>query len=84
VPANQRYWDWWPPGRCNRGIGDELFLTERGVEKHVRNIYSKLELPLAGADHRRVLAALTYISGAERQSRERPPSARARQRKASV
>jgi DNA-binding NarL/FixJ family response regulator len=49
-------------GRSNRGIGEQLQLTDRGVEKHITNIYSKLDIPDASLDHRRVLAVLTYLS----------------------
>lgn len=49
-------------GRSNQGMADALFLTERGVEKHITNIYSKLEIPSASSDHRRVLAVLTYLA----------------------
>jgi DNA-binding NarL/FixJ family response regulator len=49
-------------GRSNRGIGEQLHLTDRGVEKHITNIYSKLDIPEASLDHRRVLAVLSYLS----------------------
>ena len=49
-------------GRSNQGMADTLFLTERGVEKHITNIYSKLEIPSASSGHRRVLAVLTYLT----------------------
>lgn len=48
-------------GRSNRGIAETLIVTERAVEKHVTSIFSKLDLPPAGDDHRRVLAVLTYL-----------------------
>ncbi|MEV0648079.1 response regulator transcription factor [Phytomonospora sp. NPDC050363] len=51
-------------GRSNAAISRRLFLTEAGVGKHVRGILSKLELPPAGDDHRRVLAVLAYLRGA--------------------
>jgi len=31
------------------------------VEKHVSNIFGKLDLPAAADDHRRVLAVLTFL-----------------------
>jgi DNA-binding NarL/FixJ family response regulator len=51
-------------GRSNQGIGEELCLTDRGVEKHITNIYAKLDIPGAPVDHRRVLAVLAYLQGA--------------------
>jgi DNA-binding NarL/FixJ family response regulator len=53
-------------GRSNRGIGEQLQLTDRGVEKHITNIYSKLDILDASANHRRVLAVLRYLSGSRR------------------
>jgi DNA-binding NarL/FixJ family response regulator len=48
-------------GRSNRAIAQELVITERAVEKHVTNIFSKLNLTSTADDHRRVLAVLTYL-----------------------
>lgn len=48
-------------GRSNTGIAAALVVTEGAVEKHVSNIFSKLDLPLAERDHRRVLAVLRYL-----------------------
>ena len=48
-------------GRSNRAIGDELVVSDGAVEKHVSNIFSKLDLPPAPGDHRRVLAVLRYL-----------------------
>jgi DNA-binding NarL/FixJ family response regulator len=50
-------------GRSNQGIAQRLVVTERAVEKHVTSIFSKLMLPAATADHRRVLAVLAYLRG---------------------
>jgi DNA-binding NarL/FixJ family response regulator len=50
-------------GRSNQGIAERLVVTERAVEKHVTSIFSKLRLPAATADHRRVLAVLAYLRG---------------------
>ena len=48
-------------GLSNRAIASRLFVTERTVEAHVKQIFQKLSLD-AGADtHRRVLAVLTYL-----------------------
>jgi DNA-binding NarL/FixJ family response regulator len=48
-------------GRSNAGIASRLFVTEGTVEKHVRSILTKLTLPEAEDDHRRVLAVLTFL-----------------------
>lgn len=48
-------------GRSNSAIAEALFVTERAVEKHVANIFTKLDLPVSGADHRRVLAVLRFL-----------------------
>jgi DNA-binding NarL/FixJ family response regulator len=48
-------------GRSNNGIAGRLFITEGAVEKHVRSVLTKLHLPTAQDDHRRVLAVLTYL-----------------------
>jgi DNA-binding NarL/FixJ family response regulator len=48
-------------GRTNRAIADELFISERGVERHVTSIFSKRDPPPTEQDHRRVLAVLTYL-----------------------
>jgi DNA-binding NarL/FixJ family response regulator len=48
-------------GRSNGAIADRLVITERGVEKHVGNIFIKFDLPPSDADHRRVLAVLRYL-----------------------
>jgi DNA-binding NarL/FixJ family response regulator len=50
-------------GRSNRAIAETLFVTGGAVEKHVRSIFGKLGLAQTGADHRRVLAVLTYLQG---------------------
>jgi DNA-binding NarL/FixJ family response regulator len=48
-------------GRTNRAIAAELFISERGVERHVTSIFAKLGLPTTEQDHRRVLAVLAYL-----------------------
>jgi DNA-binding NarL/FixJ family response regulator len=50
-------------GRSNNAIAAELVVTERAVEKHVTNIFGKLDLRPTGQDHRRVLAVLAYLKG---------------------
>ena len=48
-------------GKNNAAIGAALFLTERGVEKHINAIFSKLGLSEEKDLHRRVKAALIYL-----------------------
>lgn len=53
-------------GRSNAGVARRLWVAEGTVEKHVRSILNKLDLPETDDDHRRVLAVLTYLDGARR------------------
>ena len=48
-------------GRTNAAMAGALGVSERAVEKHVTAIFSKLDLPPATADHRRVLAVLAFL-----------------------
>jgi DNA-binding NarL/FixJ family response regulator len=48
-------------GLSNAGIGKRIWVTEGTVEKHVRSILTKLNLPEAGDDHRRVRAVIMYL-----------------------
>ncbi len=48
-------------GRSNAAMAQALVVTERAVEKHVTAILSKLDLPPAVDDHRRVLAVLMFL-----------------------
>jgi DNA-binding NarL/FixJ family response regulator len=48
-------------GRSNAAIAAQLVVTERAVEKHVTNIFSKLGLDAGTETHRRVLAVLRYL-----------------------
>jgi DNA-binding NarL/FixJ family response regulator len=50
-------------GKSNRGIAQELVVTEAAVEKHVTGIFHKLGLGPTPTEHRRVLAVLTYLQG---------------------
>jgi DNA-binding NarL/FixJ family response regulator len=51
-------------GRSNSAMADALVVSERAVEKHVTAILSKLDLPPAAEDHRRVLAVLRFLHSA--------------------
>jgi DNA-binding NarL/FixJ family response regulator len=48
-------------GRTNSAIADHLVVSERAIEKHISNIFSKLGLSSSDSDHRRVLAVLAYL-----------------------
>jgi DNA-binding NarL/FixJ family response regulator len=48
-------------GRSNAAMTQALGVSERAVEKHVTAIFSKLDLPRAVDDHRRVLAVLMFL-----------------------
>jgi len=51
-------------GRSNAGIAHRLWVTEGTVEKHVRSILTKLNLPETGDDHRRVVSGDRLPRGA--------------------
>ncbi|MBO0812828.1 MAG: response regulator transcription factor [Microlunatus sp.] len=48
-------------GRTNGAIAGTLAISERAVEKHIANIFTKLDLSPSDTDHRRVLAVLRYL-----------------------
>ncbi len=48
-------------GRSNGAIAGRIIVSERAVEKHISNIFTKLGLPPSDSDHRRVLAVLAYL-----------------------
>ncbi|MEZ5143159.1 MAG: response regulator transcription factor [Acidimicrobiales bacterium] len=48
-------------GRSNAAIAAALVVSEGAVEKHVSSIFTKLDLPPAESDHRRVLAVLRFL-----------------------
>ncbi|CAN5683676.1 response regulator transcription factor [soil metagenome] len=50
-------------GRSNTNISQTLVVSDGTVEKHIRNIFTKLTLPPDDAQHRRVLAVLAYLRG---------------------
>jgi DNA-binding NarL/FixJ family response regulator len=53
-------------GLTNAGIANRLVVSERTVEAHVRHILTKLDIAETDDGHRRVLAVLTYLNGAQR------------------
>jgi DNA-binding NarL/FixJ family response regulator len=48
-------------GRSNAAIASALVISDGAVEKHVANIFTKFDLPVSQADHRRVLAVLRFL-----------------------
>jgi len=48
-------------GRSNAAIANALVVSDGAVEKHVRNIFTKLDLAPTESDHRRVLAVLQWL-----------------------
>ncbi|MEU1733050.1 response regulator transcription factor [Streptosporangium sp. NPDC020145] len=50
-------------GRSNAAIARGLVISEAAVGKHIGSILTKLDLPPAEDDHRRVLAVVTYLRG---------------------
>ena len=49
-------------GRSNAAIAAALVVTEKAIGKHVNNIFTKLDLPVAPDDNRRVLAVLAWLN----------------------
>lgn len=52
-------------GRANPAIARHLVVSDKAVEKHVSNIFSKLDLPPTAGDHRRVMAVLRWLEGGD-------------------
>jgi DNA-binding NarL/FixJ family response regulator len=52
-------------GLSNSAIAEGLVVNEGTVEKHVTNIFTKLDLPPADHSHRRVLAVLRWLNAEE-------------------
>jgi DNA-binding NarL/FixJ family response regulator len=49
-------------GHSNKAVGKKLFISDGAVEKHIRNIFTKLALSSEDGDHhRRVKAVLAYL-----------------------
>jgi DNA-binding NarL/FixJ family response regulator/class 3 adenylate cyclase len=60
-PREQEVLELMAEGRSNHAIGSRLFISPRAVEKHITSIFTKLRLPAAPEDHRRVLAVLRFL-----------------------
>jgi DNA-binding NarL/FixJ family response regulator len=48
-------------GRSNAAIAARMFVSEKAVGKHTNSIFTKLDLPPAPDDNRRVLAVLAWL-----------------------
>lgn len=48
-------------GRTNAAIAQKLVVSDGAVEKHISNIFAKLQLGPSDSDHRRVMAVLAYL-----------------------
>ncbi|MEU6917145.1 response regulator [Streptomyces olindensis] len=48
-------------GRTNASLAKHLFISEAAVNKHIGNIFNKLDLPVDTEGHRRVLAVLAFL-----------------------
>ncbi|WP_439333376.1 response regulator [Streptomyces cahuitamycinicus] len=48
-------------GRTNASLAKNLFISEAAVNKHIGNIFNKLDLPVDTEGHRRVLAVLAFL-----------------------
>jgi DNA-binding NarL/FixJ family response regulator len=48
-------------GRSNSGIATALMVSESSVAKHIASIFTRLGIPPADNDHRRVLAVLRFL-----------------------
>ena len=65
TPREQEVLELMAEGRTNAAIARALVVTPGAVEKHVSNIFAKLDLPATDDDHRRVLAVLTFLRATE-------------------
>ncbi|MFE6049416.1 response regulator [Kitasatospora sp. NPDC056446] len=48
-------------GRSNANLAAELFISDAAINKHIGNIFTKLDLPVDADGHRRVLAVLRFL-----------------------
>jgi DNA-binding NarL/FixJ family response regulator len=50
-------------GHANATIARLLTVTDAAIHKHINAIFTKLDIPNSGNEHRRVRAVLTYLRG---------------------
>jgi serine/threonine-protein kinase len=48
-------------GYSNKAVAERLFVTDRTVEAHMAQVFSKLGVEESSDSHRRVLAVLTFL-----------------------
>ena len=60
-PREREVLDLMAQGRTNGAIAQTLYISEGAVEKNISSIFTKLDLPPAEGDHRRVLAVLRWL-----------------------
>lgn len=63
TPRERQVLELMAEGRTNSAIAKQLVVTDRAIEKHVANIFAKLNLTASDDDHRRVLSVLKYLEG---------------------
>ena len=59
-------------GKSNAAIGAGLGIGEHTLQRHIGSIFVKLELPVTGEEHRRVLAVLSYLRAHGDESSQQP------------
>jgi DNA-binding NarL/FixJ family response regulator len=62
-------------GRTDRGISEDLFVTRKTVEAHVRSILRKLDLPDDARANRRVHAVLAFLRAQATPTHQSAPQA---------
>ncbi|MEU6697059.1 response regulator transcription factor [Pseudonocardia sp. NPDC046786] len=60
-PREREVLDLMAQGRSNGEIAEALVLSGAAVGKHVRSVFTKLDLPAETGGHRRVLAVLAWL-----------------------
>ena len=60
-PASERSSPSWQKDGRTQPSPTRCVISEGAVEKHVANIFAKLDLPVSEKDHRRVLAVLRFL-----------------------
>ncbi|HWL43360.1 MAG TPA: response regulator transcription factor [Ilumatobacter sp.] len=64
TPRERQVLELMAEGLSNAGIAEQLVVSGGAVEKHISNVFMKLDLEPEDGAHRRVLAVLRYLRGA--------------------